>query len=108
MAGIAFVSLIIASWVVDQTGFEDADQTAEVIVRDLANRVGGIETSIAHGRVGCYRWVLVRGVSPLTAYCAWTISGSLGRIRRRSGDGDSVPGRKRDQVGHDNGRLTRG
>ena len=47
MAGIAFVSLIIASWVVDQTGFEDADQTAEVIVRDLANRVGGIETSIA-------------------------------------------------------------
>ena len=47
MAGIAFVSLIIASWVVDQTGFESADQTAEVIVRDLANRVGGIETSIA-------------------------------------------------------------
>lgn len=47
IAGIAFVSLIIASWIVDQTGFEDADQTAEVIARDLADRVGGLETSIA-------------------------------------------------------------
>ena len=47
MAGIAFVLLIIASWVVDQTGFEGSDQTAQVITRDLANRVGGLETSIA-------------------------------------------------------------
>ena len=47
MAGIAFVLLIIASWVVDQTGFEGSDQTAQVITRELANRVGGLETSIA-------------------------------------------------------------
>jgi hypothetical protein len=50
MAGIAFVLLIIASWIVDTTGFEDSDQTAGVIARDLANRVGGLETSI--GLVG--------------------------------------------------------
>jgi predicted phage tail protein len=31
LAGIAFVLLIIASWFVDTTSFEDADQTAQVI-----------------------------------------------------------------------------
>jgi hypothetical protein len=44
LAGIAFVLLIIASWFVDTTSFEDADQTAGVIARDLANRVDGLET----------------------------------------------------------------
>jgi hypothetical protein len=47
MAGIAFVSLIIASWFVDTTGFEDADQTADVIAGDLVNRVDGLETETA-------------------------------------------------------------
>ncbi len=46
MAGIAFVTLIIASWVTAASEFEDVDQTAEVIAWDLANR-DGIETSIA-------------------------------------------------------------
>ena len=46
MAGIAFVTLIIASWVTAASEFEGADQTAEVIAWDLANR-DGIETSIA-------------------------------------------------------------
>jgi len=47
MAGIAFVTLIIASWVTAASDtFESADQNAEVIAWDLANR-DGIETSIA-------------------------------------------------------------
>jgi hypothetical protein len=50
LAGIAFVLLIVASWFADTTGFKDSDQTAGVITRDLANRVGGLETSI--GLVG--------------------------------------------------------
>jgi hypothetical protein len=47
LAGIAFVLLIIASWFADTTSFEDSDQTAQVIARDLANRVEGLEMSIA-------------------------------------------------------------
>jgi hypothetical protein len=46
MAGIAFVTLIIASWVTAASEFEDVDQSAELIARDLANR-DGLETSIA-------------------------------------------------------------
>jgi len=47
MAGVAFVALYLASWVVAQSEFEDHDQPAGVIVRDLANRVDDIEASIA-------------------------------------------------------------
>jgi len=46
MAGIAFVTLIIASWVTAASEFEGVDQSAEAIARDLANR-DGLETSIA-------------------------------------------------------------
>ena len=47
MAGIAFVTLIFASWVTAASdAFEGIDQTAEAIARDLANR-DGLETSIA-------------------------------------------------------------
>lgn len=46
IAGIVFVVLTVVSWIVDQTEFDDADQTAGVIVRDLVNRVDGIEASI--------------------------------------------------------------
>ena len=47
MAGVAFVALYLASWIAAQTEFESNAQHAEVIVRDLANRVDDIETSIA-------------------------------------------------------------
>ncbi len=47
VAGIAFVTLIFASWVTAASDeFEGVDQTAEAIARDLANR-DGLETSIA-------------------------------------------------------------
>ena len=46
MAGIAFVTLIFASWVTAASEFEGVDQPAEAIARDLANR-DGLETSIA-------------------------------------------------------------
>ena len=46
MAGIAFVTLIFASWVTAAGEFEGVDQSAEAIARDLANR-DGLETSIA-------------------------------------------------------------
>jgi hypothetical protein len=47
MAGIAFVLLISASWFVAASEFEDSDQTAHAIARDLANRVDVIETGVA-------------------------------------------------------------
>lgn len=46
VAGIAFVTLIFASWVTAASGeFEGIDQSAEAIARDLANR-DGLEMSI--------------------------------------------------------------
>jgi hypothetical protein len=47
MAGIAFVLLIIASWFVAASEFEDSDHSAQAIARDLANRVDVIETGVA-------------------------------------------------------------
>ncbi|MGI9584344.1 MAG: hypothetical protein ACR2N7_02005 [Acidimicrobiia bacterium] len=45
MAGIAFVTLVFASWVTAASGeFEGIDQSAEAIARDLANR--SLEASI--------------------------------------------------------------
>jgi hypothetical protein len=47
MAGIAFVTLIFASWVTAASDkFEGIDHSAEAIARDLANR-DGLEMSIA-------------------------------------------------------------
>ena len=47
MAGLAFVLLAMASWFVAASEFEDSDQTARAIARDIANRLDVIETSIA-------------------------------------------------------------
>ena len=47
IAGISFVLLTLASWFVAASELEGADQTAEAIAHDLANRVDVIETGIA-------------------------------------------------------------